>query len=133
MQSGSIQTLAGMLAKSEFSRKRSMFRSFSDAENFFSVCDNLIILLTIIWFDRADIGEKIVGFNIDEDAEPIIGLGYFISHKFIWFYLYYLSSWHYILLVFGLDIFSSQMVPVHIGIIIDNLFNILRGSSSSCN
>ena len=70
-----------------------MFRSFFPMPKiFFPSAIIWIILSTIIWFwIGADIA-KIVGFNIDEDAEPIIGLGYFISHKFIWFYLYYLIA-----------------------------------------
>ena len=70
-----------------------MFRSFFPMPKiFFPSAIIWIILSTIIWFwIGADIA-KIIGFNIDEDAEPIIGLGYFISHKFIWFYLYYLIA-----------------------------------------
>ena len=70
-----------------------MFRSFFPMPKiFFPSAVIWIILSTIIWFwIGADIA-KIIGFNIDEDAEPIIGLGYFISHKFIWFYLYYLIA-----------------------------------------
>ena len=40
----------------------------------------------------ADIG-RAVGFDMPlEDQEPIVGLGYFITAEFIWFYLYYIVS-----------------------------------------
>ena len=70
-----------------------MFRSFFPMPKiFFPSAIIWIILSTIIWFWIGTDIAKIVGFNINEDAEPIIGLGYFISQKFIWFYLYYLIA-----------------------------------------
>ena len=97
-----------MLAKSEFQGNvRCLDLFFPMPKIFFPSAIIWIILSTIIWFwIGADIA-KIVGFNIDEDAEPIIGLGYFISHKFIWFYLYYLIA-TIIFASFGLDILLTN-------------------------
>ena len=70
-----------------------MFRSFFPIPRvFFPSAIFWIVLSTIIWFWLGNDIAAIVGIKIEENADPIIGLGYFISNKFIWFYLYYLIA-----------------------------------------
>ena len=51
-----------------------------------------IILCTIIWFWLGEDIASLIGINFKGSDDPIIGLGYFVSPKFIWFYIYYLLS-----------------------------------------
>ena len=63
-----------------------MFRSFFPIPRvFFPSAIFWIVLSTIIWFWLGNDIAAIVGIKIVENADPIIGLGYFISNKFIWF------------------------------------------------
>ena len=46
---------------------------------------------------------ELLGFNFSpDDAETVIGLGYFITPEFLWFDLYYILS-TLIFYIFGLD------------------------------
>ncbi|EHI49532.1 ABC-type long-chain fatty acid transport system, fused permease and ATPase component [SAR116 cluster alpha proteobacterium HIMB100] len=43
-----------------------------------------------IWYGFGDTLGRVLGFALDNDPQnPIIGVGYFISSEFLWFYLYY--------------------------------------------
>ncbi len=67
-----------------------MFRSFFPMPKiFFSSAIIWIIFTTIVWFWLGNDIASFIGFKIDDNADPIIGLGYFISAKFVWFYIYY--------------------------------------------
>ena len=44
-----------------------------------------------IWYGFGDTLGRVLGFALDSDPQnPIIGVGYFISSEFLWFYLYYI-------------------------------------------
>jgi len=44
-----------------------------------------------IWYGFGDTLGRALGFALDSDPQnPIIGVGYFISSEFLWFYLYYI-------------------------------------------
>tara|TARA_Y100000590_G_scaffold470226_1_gene662893 strand:- start:5881 stop:7143 length:1263 start_codon:yes stop_codon:yes gene_type:complete len=67
-----------------------MFKSFFPKPSIFFLSAAIwIILSTIIWFWFGDSIAKLIGLEIPKDAEPIVGLKYFITKKFIWFYIYY--------------------------------------------
>ena len=68
-----------------------MFASFFPSPKLFLI--SVIIwsaIGTALWFAiGADLGNAL-GFALPaDDAEPVIGLGFFITPDFIWFYLYY--------------------------------------------
>ncbi len=68
-----------------------MFESFFPRPRIFFLSALLWAAISIaLWyFFGADIG-RAIGFDIPVEAqEPIIGLGYFITAEFCWFYLYY--------------------------------------------
>jgi peptide/bleomycin uptake transporter len=45
---------------------------------------------TILWYSGANGWGAWLGFGASPaDAEPVIGLGYFVTPEFLWFYLYY--------------------------------------------
>lgn len=71
-----------------------MFESFFPRPRLFFLSAILWAMLSIaVWYILgADIG-RAIGFDVPlEDQEPIVGLGYFITAEFIWFYLYYIVS-----------------------------------------
>ena len=59
---------------------------------FFSSAIIWIVLSTVIWFWLGENIASLIGLSITESSEPIIGLKYFVTTKFIWFYIYYLLS-----------------------------------------
>ena len=68
-----------------------MFASFFPRPKLFLL--SILIWATIgtaIWFVAgAEMGQAL-GFALPaDDAEPVIGLGFFITADFIWFYIYY--------------------------------------------
>ena len=68
-----------------------MFESFFPRPRIFFLSALLWAALSIaLWYIfGADIG-RTIGFDIPVEAqEPIVGLGYFITAEFCWFYLYY--------------------------------------------
>ena len=68
-----------------------MFESFFPRPRIFFLSALLWAAISIaLWYIfGADIG-RTIGFDIPVEAqEPIIGLGYFITAEFCWFYLYY--------------------------------------------
>ena len=68
-----------------------MFESFFPRPRIFFLSALLWAAISIaLWYIfGADIG-RAIGFDIPVEAqEPIIGLGYFITAEFCWFYLYY--------------------------------------------
>ncbi|MBL6770810.1 MAG: peptide antibiotic transporter SbmA [Rhizobiales bacterium] len=70
-----------------------MFRSFFPMPKiFFPAALAWIIFVTIIWFWIGNDIASFVGLAIEETDEPIIGLGFFLTKKFIWFYIYYILS-----------------------------------------
>ena len=67
-----------------------MFESFFPRPRLFFLSATLWAMLSIaVWYILgADIG-RAIGFDVPlEDQEPIVGLGYFITAEFIWFYIY---------------------------------------------
>ena len=70
-----------------------MFRSFFPMPKIvFPAALAWIIFVTIIWFWIGNDIASFVGLAIEETDEPIIGLGFFLTKKFIWFYIYYILS-----------------------------------------
>lgn len=70
-----------------------MFKCFFPRPNlFFPSAIVWIILCTIIWFWISEDIASLIGINFQGSDDPIIGLGYFVTPKFIWFYIYYLLS-----------------------------------------
>ena len=68
-----------------------MFESFFPRPRIFFLSALLWATISIaLWYIfGADIG-RAIGFDIPVEAqEPIVGLGYFITAEFCWFYLYY--------------------------------------------
>ncbi|MDC1351263.1 peptide antibiotic transporter SbmA [Oceanospirillaceae bacterium] len=56
-------------------------------------------LCIAVWYGWGDQLGTALGFELPaEDAEPVLGLGHFISPDFIWFYLYFFTT----LMMFGL-------------------------------
>ena len=49
------------------------------------------VVTVAVWYSvGTDIGSAL-GFAVTKDAEPVIGLGHFITSEFIWFYLYFIA------------------------------------------
>jgi peptide/bleomycin uptake transporter len=49
------------------------------------------LLATAIWYLAGDVMGTALGFSMPlPDAEPIIGIGYFVTPEFLWFYCYYI-------------------------------------------
>lgn len=76
-----------------------MFQSFFPNPKWFFISTVAWATICIgVWYGY---GEQIglsLGFNLPgEDAEPVLGLGHFVTPDFLWFYLYYLAA----LLVFA--------------------------------
>ena len=69
-----------------------MFESFFPKPKLlFSSAVLWVAFVVTIWYTvGADIGSAL-GFQFaEEGAAPIIGLGYFVTDEFLWFYLYYI-------------------------------------------
>ena len=50
-------------------------------------------LCIAVWYGWGDQLGTALGFELPaEDAEPVLGLGHFISPDFIWFYLYFFTT-----------------------------------------
>ncbi len=77
-----------------------MFQSFFPNPKWFFI--SLVIWASIcigFWYGLGDQLGTWLGFELPlEDAEPVLGLGHFISADFIWFYLYFFIT----LTLFGL-------------------------------
>ena len=49
-----------------------------------------VAAIVIFWRTIGDSVATAIGFNLPaEDADPVIGLGFFVTHDFLWFYLVY--------------------------------------------
>ncbi|MEE2774032.1 MAG: peptide antibiotic transporter SbmA [Pseudomonadota bacterium] len=71
-----------------------MFESFfpSPKRFFLSLLLWLIVVVGVWYSVGADLGQGL-GFNFrPSDAPPVIGLGYFVTPDFLWFYIYYIVS-----------------------------------------
>jgi len=52
-----------------------------------------VALIVIFWVTIGDDVATAIGFNLPaDDAEKVIGLGYFVTQDFLWFYLVYLVA-----------------------------------------
>ena len=69
-----------------------MFHSFFPKPKLFFLSLVLWCVVTVaVWYSvGTDIGSAL-GFAVTKDAEPVIGLGHFITSEFIWFYLYFIA------------------------------------------
>ena len=69
-----------------------MFESFFPRPKLFFLSAIAWSALVIsIWYGFGDTLGRALGFALDSDPQnPIIGVGYFISSEFLWFYLYYI-------------------------------------------
>ncbi len=71
-----------------------MFSSFfPNPKIFFLSLLFWVIIVVSLWYSiGSEIGTSL-GFEFSpDDAPPIIGLGYFVTQEFLWFYIYYLFS-----------------------------------------
>ncbi|MGC6537654.1 MAG: peptide antibiotic transporter SbmA [Candidatus Puniceispirillaceae bacterium] len=68
-----------------------MFQSFFPRPKlFFSSAIAWVIFVVAVWYGVGDTMGTAIGFEFaEEGTPPIIGLGYFISAEFLWFYLYF--------------------------------------------
>jgi len=77
-----------------------MFQSFFPSPKWFFI--SLIVWASVcigVWYGFGDQLGTFIGFELPaENAEPVLGLGHFISPDFLWFYLYYFVT----LMMFGL-------------------------------
>ena len=65
-----------------------MFKCFFPRPSlFFPSAIVWIILCTVIWFWLGEDIASLIGINFQGNDDPIIGLGYFVTPKFIWFYI----------------------------------------------
>jgi peptide/bleomycin uptake transporter len=69
-----------------------MFRSFFPHPIIFFLSAIVWALsATTIWYLAGDVMGAALGFSMPlPDAEPIIGIGYFVTPEFLWFYCYYI-------------------------------------------
>ena len=69
-----------------------MFHSFFPKPKLFFLSLVLWCVVTVaVWYSvGTDIGSAL-GFAVTKDAEPVIGLGHFITSEFFWFYLYFIA------------------------------------------
>lgn len=69
-----------------------MFRSFfPNPKWFFSSAIIYAILAMVLWYNFNEVLGAFIGLDLSE-KEPIIGLGYFVTDTFLFFYLYYFLS-----------------------------------------
>ncbi len=68
-----------------------MFESFFPKPKLFFISLVFYAAVAIgIWYSVGDSLAGFLGFDLPEaDAPPVIGLGFFVTPKFMWFYLYY--------------------------------------------
>ncbi len=69
-----------------------MFKSFfPNPRLFFLSALAWSAIAALIWYTVGESLAAVFGFDITtaEDSEPIIGLGYFVTASFIWFYIYF--------------------------------------------
>ena len=68
-----------------------MFESFFPKPKiFFPSVVIYIALAALVWFGVGDDLGRMLGFNIPlEEPEPIVGIGFFFTSEFLWFYLYF--------------------------------------------
>ena len=68
-----------------------MFESFFPRPKlFFLSAIAWSVIVISIWYGVGDTLGRALGFALDSDPQnPIIGVSYFISSEFLWFYLYY--------------------------------------------
>ena len=73
-----------------------MFESFFPRPKLFLLSAILSAAVAIIvWYGFGTEIGRTLGFALDTDPNnPIVGVGYFISSEFLWFYLYYIRSNH---------------------------------------
>ena len=70
-----------------------MFESFFPRPKLFLTSAALWAALTIfVWYIFGTEIGRALGFALDSDPNnPIVGVGYFISSEFLWFYIYYIA------------------------------------------
>ena len=70
-----------------------MFESFFPRPKLFLTSAALWAALTIfVWYIFGPEIGRALGFALDSDPNnPIVGVGYFISSEFLWFYIYYIA------------------------------------------
>ena len=69
-----------------------MFRSFFPRPGPFFISVIVWAFITsLIWYTLGDSLGTALGFNLPaEDAPAVIGIGYFVTPQFLWFYCYYI-------------------------------------------
>ena len=70
-----------------------MFESFFPRPKWLVISAILWAIFTVfVWYSFGDAIGGALGFEFaPDDASPIIGLGYFVTDEFLWFYLYFLA------------------------------------------
>ena len=67
-----------------------MLRSFFPKPLLFLISAILwTAFLVVLWYSYGTELGQIFGFDLIDDREPVIGLGFFITPEFQWFYIYY--------------------------------------------
>jgi peptide/bleomycin uptake transporter len=68
-----------------------MLQSFFPRPPWFFISALIWSVVTVtLWYMYGDAMAAVLGFQLPaEDAEPVIGLGHFVTTDFIWFYCYY--------------------------------------------
>ena len=68
-----------------------MFRSFFPRPGlFFFSALSWTALSVVVWYLAGDALGAALGFALEpKDAPPVIGIGFFFTHRFLWFYCYY--------------------------------------------
>ena len=68
-----------------------MLQSFFPRPSWFFISALIWSVVTVtLWYMYGDAMAAVLGFQLPaEDAEPVIGLGHFVTTDFIWFYCYY--------------------------------------------
>jgi peptide/bleomycin uptake transporter len=67
-----------------------VFKSFFPRPSlFFPALFAWVALAVALWYSCGDAAGALLGFPpADPNAEPVLGLGYFVTPQFLWFYLY---------------------------------------------
>lgn len=69
-----------------------MFKSFfPNPKWFFSSAIFYAILAMVLWYNYNEVLGAVIGLDLSE-KEPVIGLGYFVTDTFLFFYLYFFLS-----------------------------------------
>lgn len=68
-----------------------MFQSFFPRPGLFFASTFLWTVMTVIaWYLAGDTLGTLMGFTLEpKDAPPVIGIGFFLTQRFLWFYFYY--------------------------------------------